>query len=155
MNFFESVARFLDDKDSVRLASNYITTNIAGMVRTGSVDFSKWVTHSDSIGTFAKLIMMAGGGEISSNSTVKILEIMFKDGGEPKDIAEREGLLQKSDEKELRTIVEKIIADNPEIITDFKNGNERVLQFLVGQGMKETKGAGNPKILGKLFKELI
>lgn len=153
-NFFESVARFLKDKEGIKLASNYITTNIAGMAK-GGADFSSWLSHKDSIGSFAKLIMMAKTGEISSNSVVKIIETMLTKGGEPTEIAEQEGLLQKSDEGELKATVEKIIKENPQIVEDFRNGNEKVLQFLIGQGMKETKGAANPQVLAKLFKEKI
>jgi aspartyl-tRNA(Asn)/glutamyl-tRNA(Gln) amidotransferase subunit B len=65
----------------------------------------------------------------------------------------KKGLLQKSDEGELKTIIQKIITDNPKVVADYKAGKEASLQFLIGQGMKATKGAGNPEVLKELFKK--
>jgi aspartyl-tRNA(Asn)/glutamyl-tRNA(Gln) amidotransferase subunit B len=80
---------------------------------------------------------------------------MYEDGGSPKDIAEKKELLQKSDMGDLEGIVENIISSHLAVAEDFRGGNEKVLQFLVGQGMKESKGSANPKILADLFKKLL
>jgi len=141
-SFFEEVVGGLD-KDLVKLASNYITSDLVGLG--GLPD-----THD-----FTELIKMAGGGDVSSRGAKDILKIMVVDGGKPKDIAEKEGLFQKSDEGELEKIVEKIIADNEDAAKGYREGKEQALQFLIGQGMKETKGSANPGVLKKLFEEVL
>ena len=80
---------------------------------------------------------------------------MYKEGGNPQDIAQEKGLLQKSDEGELTKIVEQILSENASVVDEYKGGKESSLQFLIGQGMKATKGAGNPQVFKKLFIELL
>ena len=147
-NFFEGVAKELKgDRDLIRLASNYITSDIVGLKKDISIiGFGKI-----EIGNFAELIKMVGEGKISSRGTKDILKIMFIEGGAPNEIAEKNNLLQKSDEGELEKIVLKIIENNKTVADEFRSGKESSLQFLIGQGMKETKGSANPKILTDLF----
>jgi aspartyl-tRNA(Asn)/glutamyl-tRNA(Gln) amidotransferase subunit B len=80
---------------------------------------------------------------------------MVVDQNDPEEIAKQEGLLQQNDEEGLKIIVKKIIEDNPDVVEEYKGGKESVLQFFVGQGMKETKGSANPQVLGKIAKELL
>ena len=90
---------------------------------------------------------MIQDGEISSRGAKDILKIMFDVGGDPKQIAEEKGLIQKNDSEELKNIMQKIISDNQKLVDEFKSGKESVLQFFIGQGMKQTKGSANPEIL--------
>lgn len=149
-NFFEGVAKELKgDRELIRLASNYITSDVVGLKKDVSIiGFGKI-----EINNFAELIKMVGEGKISSRGTKDILKIMFTDGGTPNEIAEKNNLLQKSDEGELEKIVLKIIENNKTVADEFRSGKESSLQFLIGQGMKETKGSANPKILTDLFKK--
>jgi len=59
------------------------------------------------------------------------------------------------DDSALGEIVEKVIAANPTVAADYKAGKEAALQFLVGQGMKESRGSANPGILAEIFKKLL
>jgi aspartyl-tRNA(Asn)/glutamyl-tRNA(Gln) amidotransferase subunit B len=137
------------EKPDFKLASNYITSDLTGILST------KLETRFPPAGDFAELVKMAGDGEISSRGAKDILKIMVTEGGTPKEIAEREGLFQKSDEGELKNVIEKIISENEKSVIDYKSGNEKALQFLIGQGMKETKGSANPNVLKKLFEEML
>ena len=69
------------------------------------------------------------------------------------EIVKEKGWIQISDEGEIKEIVEQIIKDNPQSVSDYKAGKDRALGFLVGQAMKETKGQANPQMLNKLFLE--
>jgi aspartyl-tRNA(Asn)/glutamyl-tRNA(Gln) amidotransferase subunit B len=80
---------------------------------------------------------------------------MYKEGGEPKVIAEREGLIQKSDTEALKKIAQEIIDANTNVVTEYKAGKAASLQFLIGQGMKATKGSANPQVLMGVFKEIL
>jgi aspartyl-tRNA(Asn)/glutamyl-tRNA(Gln) amidotransferase subunit B len=59
------------------------------------------------------------------------------------------------DNAELPVIAQKIIDSNPQVVADFKAGKEAALQFLVGQGMKETKGSANPGVLRQVMLGLL
>jgi aspartyl-tRNA(Asn)/glutamyl-tRNA(Gln) amidotransferase subunit B len=92
---------------------------------------------------------------VSSRGAKDTLAIMYKEGGEPKAIAEREGLIQKSDTGALEIVVKEIIAANEKVVTEYKAGKEASLQFLIGQAMKISKGAANPQVLLTLFKKIL
>jgi aspartyl-tRNA(Asn)/glutamyl-tRNA(Gln) amidotransferase subunit B len=147
--FFDAVTVGETDKKSSVLAANYISSDLAGLA--GGEDTLGKVT----IANFISLMRMAIAGEISSRGAKDILAVLYKEGGDPKKIADEKGLIQKSDEGELKKIVEQIVADNKNAADEYKAGKEQALQFLVGQGMKATKGAANPSVLKKLIHEAI
>jgi aspartyl-tRNA(Asn)/glutamyl-tRNA(Gln) amidotransferase subunit B len=143
--FEEVVSNFEGDINSIKLASNYITSDLVGLMK------NEGVIKFPAVKDFAKLIMMVKSGEISSRAAKDILKIIFKDGGNPENIAKEKKLIQKSDENELLKIVKKIIKENKQVSEDYRAGKKSSIQYLIGQGMKETKGSANPKILSKLF----
>ena len=83
------------------------------------------------------------------------LKDMFESGENAKDIVDKKGLVQMSDEGAIKAIVEKVVEANPQSIIDYKAGKDRAIGFLVGQIMKETKGKANPQMLNKMFVEEI
>ncbi len=149
-HYFEAlIADFGGDKKLIKLASNYISSDLLGMVKKEPEFWEKKPIDDKS---FAELIKMVGENKINSRATKDILAILYKEGGEPAKIAEKNGLLQKNDEGELKAVIQKIIADNAKVVAEYKAGKEASLQFLIGQGMKATKGAANPELLKNLFK---
>ncbi|MCA9352899.1 Asp-tRNA(Asn)/Glu-tRNA(Gln) amidotransferase subunit GatB, partial [Patescibacteria group bacterium] len=156
-HFFESViASFKDNKELIKLASNYITSDIVGLLKSKDfedVDSSIWHTLDPIM--FGNLINMVECGDLNSRGGKDILAHMMKHGGDPKTIAEEKGLMQDNDTEALKVVVAKIINDNPEQVAEFKAGKDTLMKFFVGMAMKETKGTGNPKMLTELFIELI
>ena len=148
--FFEVVTKDLkEDKKLVQLASNYITNDLVKLL---NGDYSKLDKQDKN---FATLISMAGSGEVSSRGAKDILVEMITNGGDPKGIAEAKNLFQKSDVGELQTIIDRIIANNPKVVADYRAGKEASLKFLIGQGMRESKGSANPTVLETLFKKAL
>lgn len=102
---------------------------------------------------FAEFIILANNNTISRAAAQTVLMEMFKTGVDPSHIVGEKNLMQVSGEDELGAIAEKIIANNLKVAEDYKSGKENVLQFLVGQVMKETKGRANPRVIQKILKE--
>jgi aspartyl-tRNA(Asn)/glutamyl-tRNA(Gln) amidotransferase subunit B len=156
-SFFEQViADFGDDKDLIKASSNYITSDIIGILKSNDFtdfDADVWTTLDPIM--FAKLIKMVAGGDLGSRGAKDILAHMIKEGGDPQQLAEEKGLIQDNDPEALKAVVQGIIDANPVQVSDYKGGKETLMKFFVGMGMKETKGAGNPKILTELFVELL
>jgi aspartyl-tRNA(Asn)/glutamyl-tRNA(Gln) amidotransferase subunit B len=147
-DFFEEVIKISGDKKLAVLVSNYITSDLAGLQKNNpDIDPFQNITPEN----FAALIKMANTRELSSRGAKDALAVMFKNGGDPKRIAEEKGLIQKNDEGELLAMVQKIIADNEKVAAEYRAGKEASIMFLVGQGMKASKGSANPQILKKLF----
>jgi aspartyl-tRNA(Asn)/glutamyl-tRNA(Gln) amidotransferase subunit B len=167
--FFEKVCiDFASNKNLIKLASNYIISDLLGLMKSNpqktegnSLRLTEdLITPRTSLGllrdeSFACLIKMVAESKISSRGAKDILKIMFEQGGNPEEIAEKENLLQKSDLGELEKIAEQIIIDNPKVVADYKAGKEVALMSLVGQGMKVSKGSANPQILKEVFLKLL
>jgi len=163
-NYFEQVASELtewlraegekvDDKVRTkvyRLANSYLITNLAKLMSDNGAEVSDLKITAEN---FAELIKMIHLGEINSSAAQTILEEMFKTGGDPSHIAEEKDLKQVSDTGELEGVVDKILADNPSAVEDYKAGKENSIKFLMGQVMKETKGKANPPMVMEMLKE--
>ncbi len=148
--FFEKVcADFAGDKNLIKLASNYIISDLLGLMK-GSENLNSLEDKN-----FADLIKMVAENKISSRGAKDILKIMFEVGGMPEQIANEKGLLQKSDLGELENIAKEIITNNEKIVADYRAGKEVALMALVGQGMKATKGSANPQVLKEVFLNLL
>lgn len=148
--FFEDVVTDLGgDKEKIKLASNYITSDLVGLMKK---DPSIKFPHSYH---FAELIMMLSEEKISSRGVKDLLVMIINEEESPMKLAEQHDLLQKNDEGALKEIAQKIIDANPKIVADYKGGKEAALMGLVGQMMKETKGSANPAIAQKILKELL
>lgn len=155
--YFEKVCeKIKGDKKLVKLAANYIISDYLGYIKKvaeqGDIE-----SHIEKVpvGDFAELMKLAGEGKVSSRGAKDILKILFEKGGRAAEIAESEGLLQKSDEGELKKIIEEVIAQNPKVVEEYRSGKTMVLQYLVGQGMKATKGGANPEVLKKLLLSML
>jgi aspartyl-tRNA(Asn)/glutamyl-tRNA(Gln) amidotransferase subunit B len=134
----------------VKLTINYILTDYLGLIK-------KENKKVDSINSknFTKLIIMISNGDLSSRGAKDTLALMMKEDGDPEMIAEKNDLIQKSDEGEIKKIVEEILSKNVVAVEEYKKGKLASLQFLIGQGMKATKGSANPELLKKVILELI
>ena len=77
---------------------------------------------------------------------------MFASGKGARQVVEEQGLIQIS-AAALGQIVAEVLAANPKVVEDYRNGKTKALGFLVGQVMKATKGKANPGLVNKLLKE--
>ncbi|HAQ05281.1 TPA: Asp-tRNA(Asn)/Glu-tRNA(Gln) amidotransferase subunit GatB [Candidatus Azambacteria bacterium] len=152
--FFEAVCKHLAVKPPsgglTATAANYITSDLSGLMINGGISVDNLKINPE---MFAKLVAMADKGEISSRAAKDVLKIIFEDGGDPEKIVKEKGLAQTSDDSFIKNIVEEVVKNNPAVVEEYKNGKENALQFLVGQGMKLSKGKTNPGVLQKLLKE--
>ncbi|MCK9345013.1 MAG: Asp-tRNA(Asn)/Glu-tRNA(Gln) amidotransferase subunit GatB [Candidatus Pacebacteria bacterium] len=145
--FEEAVLATDSDLSVVTLLENYITSDLVGLMK-GSDSFGG-ITGA----TLAELVLMIKAGDLSSRGAKDTLAIMYAEGGESRAIAEKNNFIQKNDIEALKKIVEEAISANPTVVADYKSGKVALIQFFVGQGMKASKGSGNPAILKQLFEE--
>ena len=142
---FEEASTGLN-RENFQLLSNYIVSDIASF---GEKGISINNRH------LSELILMVANGEISSRGAKDILVKIIETGEDPKIIAKREGLFQKSNEEELVKVANKIILENQNVVLEYKNGKNSALQFLIGQSMKATGGSANPQKLKDIFEKLL
>ena len=103
----------------------------------------------------AKLIKLVEAGTINGSVAKDIFAVIFDEDVDPESYVKEKGLAQVSDEGELRAVVEKVIADNPQSVADYRNGKDKAIGFLVGQTMKAMKGKANPGLVNKILKKLL
>ena len=101
----------------------------------------------------AELVKMVDDSTISNKISKQVFEEMVKSGKNPTQIVESKGLIQISDPKKLKPIIDEIIAKNPDNVAKFKAGNTKLLGFFVGQVLKTTAGKANPQVVNSLVAE--
>ena len=103
----------------------------------------------------AKLIELLDAGTINQTVAKEVFEQIFREDIDPEQYVEAHGLKMVNDDNLLRTVVEQVIAANPQSVADYRGGKEKALGFLVGQTMKQMKGKANPGAVNKMLKELL
>ncbi len=103
----------------------------------------------------AKLIAMTEAGVINSSVAKEVFEKIFDENVEPETYVEEQGLKIESDEGALEEVLEKVIAENSQAVTDYKNGKKKALGALVGQTMKAMKGKADPGAVNRRLKEML
>jgi aspartyl-tRNA(Asn)/glutamyl-tRNA(Gln) amidotransferase subunit B len=131
---------------------NWLIIDVQGRVSAGD---DSWEGKQLLPEHLINLAEMAEKGEISSNSAVTVLQEMLVSGDDPRMIAEGKNLLQVSDEGAIAKIVAEVLANEScaKAVADFRDGNEKVIGFLVGQVMKASKGQANPALAQKLIRD--
>ena len=146
-NLFEDSIKVCNNPKSV---GNMIMSDIARIVNEREEEPEDIKFTGKELG---ELISLIDNGTISSAIAKKVLEELFNEVKMPSKIIEEKGWVQISDESAIKSVVMKILENNPQSIIDYKAGKDRALGFLVGQAMKETKGKANPKMLNEMFLE--
>ncbi len=95
-------------------------------------------------------------GLISASAAKEILVELMEHGGTAKAVMEDKGLEQKSDMGEIEMWVNEVVADNVAVVEEIRSGAKpKMIQFLMGQIMKKSKGSANPQLVIKKLKEKI
>ena len=137
--------------NNIKIIANYITSDVIGELAENENASIVNLTPN----AICSLADMISTGSLSSRGAKDILKILLENGGDPEDIAKEGGFFQKSNEDELKVVVDKIIKENETAVEEYKSGKDQAIKFLVGCGMKETKGSGNPQILERLLRDSI
>jgi len=103
----------------------------------------------------AKLIQLTDARAINSSVAKEVFEKVFCDNVDPEKYVEENGLKTVSDDGALRSTIEKIIAENPQSVEDYKNGKKKAIGFLVGQTMKAMQGKADPGMVNQILTELL
>jgi len=146
-SLFEEVTQ--NDASLIKPTASVLGSDIAGlMAKEGEAGF-KNLTASG----LRAVVASFSKGELSSRGMKDSIAEVYKNGGDLLEISKK--YLQQSDEGALAAIVAKVVEANPTVVADYKAGKAAALQFLVGQGMKESKGSANPTVLAELVKKAL
>ncbi|HNS14928.1 MAG TPA: Asp-tRNA(Asn)/Glu-tRNA(Gln) amidotransferase subunit GatB [Syntrophorhabdaceae bacterium] len=143
--FFEESAR---QGIPPRKAASWITTHLVPALRDRDVTITETPLTS---GRFARLLAILETGVINAHAAKEVLLQLLASDRSPDEIVETGKYRQVSDNSELEAIVDKILADHPSDVDDFRGGNAKVMGFLMGLAMKASGGKANPRLLKEIF----
>lgn len=103
----------------------------------------------------AKLIQLTDDKAINSSVAKEVFEKIFEEDIDPEKYVEDNGLKTVSDDGALRSTIEKVIAENPQSVEDYKSGKKKAIGFLVGQTMKAMQGKADPGMVNQILTELL
>ncbi len=103
----------------------------------------------------AELVTLVSAKTVTAAAGRTILDKLVAEGGDPAEIAEREGLTAISDSGELEAIVAKVIAENPDVVERIQGGNAKAMGALVGPIMRETKGRADGGEVNRLLRSAL
>jgi aspartyl-tRNA(Asn)/glutamyl-tRNA(Gln) amidotransferase subunit B len=98
-----------------------------------------------------ELMNLIDSGKISGKQAKEVFSEMFATGRPAAEIVQEKGMAQLSDAAAIEALCDRVIADNPKPVVDFKAGNAASLNFLKGQVMKLSKGTANPTVAGDVL----
>jgi len=144
--YFETAARTAGE---AKMAANWVMGDLMGLLKAQGKEIADSPVSAVNLGQLVKLI---ASGDISGKLAKEIFPKMFATGEPAAAIIEREGLKQISDTSELDRILDEVIAKNPKQVEQFRGGKTTVLNFLVGQVMRSTRGQANVTRVTDLLK---
>lgn len=106
-------------------------------------------------GQLASLSDIIGDGKVNSSAGKRILKAMCESDKTADTIADELQLWQISSREELVPILKDVLSKNEKSVAAYKAGKGNAIQALVGQGMRATKGQGNPEMMLKILEELL
>ncbi len=145
-DFFEAVAKGRDAK----LAANWVISELFGRLNKAGREIVDSPVSADSLGGLIDLI---ADNTISGSIAKKVFDDMFETGKEAAIIVEEQGLKQVTDTGAIEGIIDRVLADNPDKVEQYRGGKDKLFGFFVGQTMRASQGKANPQMVNELLRK--
>ena len=146
-DFFDAA---IFEYDNPKAIANYIIGELMRRINLGEADMDALKFGG---AEFAQLVEFMQTDKVSQANAKTILREMIESGGSPKGIADRGDLWIQEDNDLLAKVVDEIIANNPKPVEQYKNGDQKVFGFFMGQANKALKGAASPKAIQEYIRK--
>src|SRR5438067_1633009 len=143
-DYFEKVAAGRDGK----LAANWVINDLLGALNKAGKDIENAPVSPDQLGAVIDLIKE---GTISGKIGKDLFEIVWNEGGDPRQLVESRGMKQVTDTGAIEKVIDDIIAANPDKVAQAK-AKPQLAGWFVGQVMKSSGGKANPQAVNDLLK---
>ena len=145
-DFFEEVLKF---SVSPKIAANWIMGELSAELNKENLNIKDTKVSSKMLG---QLISRIEDSTISGKIAKDVFTKMWSTGKDVDTIIEEEGLKQVTDDKEIESLIDEVIQNNPEQLKQYQSGKDRLFGFFVGQVMKVSKGKANPQQVNDILK---
>jgi len=146
-NFFEEVSKV---SGSPKLSANWIMGDLSAQLNNENLNIQDSKVSSEKLG---ELIIRINDGTISGKIAKDVFEKLWISGGEVDETIQKEGLEQVTNLDEIESMIDEVIQSNPQQLSQYKAGKDRLFGFFVGQVMKASEGKANPKQVNDILKE--
>ena len=144
-NFFEECCRSFKKP---RIIARWMITDLLKCLNYQRITIDK---SKITVKNFVDFLRLIDQKKITERLGKEIIKEITMTGEHPENYLKRKGL-KLVDNKELEKIVKKVLEKNEKAVSDYKSGEEKALEFLIGQVLKETRMTGDPKIIRKIIK---
>jgi aspartyl-tRNA(Asn)/glutamyl-tRNA(Gln) amidotransferase subunit B len=146
--YFETIVK--ESKVSPKLATNWIMGDLSAALNKENLEITESPVTTAQLG---KLLQRIEDNTISGKIAKTIFEALWNGDKDVDQIIDEQGLKQVTDSGAIESLVDKIIADNPQQVADYRSGKDKLFGFFVGQAMKVSGGKINPQQLNDLLKK--
>lgn len=146
-DYFEEVANTSGDP---KLAANWVIGDLQALLNKNNWEIADSPIAASRL---ANLIQRIKDSTISGKIAKTVFEAMLESSDSVDEIIAKKGLKQVTDSKAIESLVDDVIAANPEQVQQFKDGKEQVIGYLVGQAMQLSKGRANPGQVNELLRD--
>lgn len=147
-NYFEAVAK--NSHMKAKLVANWVLGDFFANLNKSELDINESPINTDH---FSVLLNRIHDKTLSGKTAKQVFTALWNQEGEVDEIIEKNGLKQITDSGAIENIVDEVIEACPEQVQQFKEGNDKIIGFLVGQVMQRSKGKANPQIVNQLLKD--
>ncbi len=145
--FYEATARA---SNNPRVSANFILSELLRELNNADKTAKDSPVSAENL---AELIKTLDAGKINNNQAKEVLTEMFASGKTADAVIAEKGFEQISDVGAIEKIVAEVIEKNPNQVAAYKNGNEKLFGFFVGQTMQASGGKANPKVVNEILRE--
>jgi|TARA_B110000444_G_C18806828_1_gene580449 aspartyl-tRNA(Asn)/glutamyl-tRNA(Gln) amidotransferase subunit B len=145
-DFFEESVKI---SDSSKLTANWIMGEFLAELNKDNLPISDSKVSAKQLGT---LISRIEDSTISGKIAKDVFEKMWESSKGPDQIIAEQGLEQVTDDKEIESMIDEVIKNNPEQLKQYQSGKDRLFGFFVGQVMQASQGKANPKQVNEILK---
>ena len=136
---------------NAKSVANWVNVELASYLNKSGLGIQESRVDASVIG---KIVTLIADGTISGAGGKTLLQTLWDDPQQSIDaVIDEKGLKQLEDSDELERFVDEVIESNPDQVQKYKEGNAKLLGFLVGQVMKLSKGKANPKLVNQSLRE--
>ena len=146
--YFEAAAKA---SGQAKLTSNWIMGEISRRLNASELEITRSPVDAAQL---AQLVARIADGAISNSAAKQVFDVLWSEAGSDVDqVIEAKGLKQINDSGALEILVDAVLAANPKNVGEFKAGNDKALNALVGQIMKGSQGKANPQQVNELLRK--
>ena len=147
-DYFEAVVQRAGGQG--KLSANWVMGELSGALNKHDISLADSPVTAEALGAMLQRIE---DGTISGKIAKQVFEAMWKGDGTADEVIEAQGLKQISDSSAIEGIIQQVLDNSPKQIEQYKNGQQKLFGYFVGQVMKATQGKANPKQVNELLRK--